>query len=185
MRHYERPLHRDRLFLLVAASSVLVTVVFVALVVLLTGLPDQPLDWLRPAVLGLLVALLSFRLLGMGVTSSRTFQEGLRGTSGEHRGAPGGDAPVPHDFEATGRAAGAVVGQALRATRAARTPSAAPDPGHATEPGSPAETTPTASADNAPATPAATPPRVDATARVAGAMLGRRLAERRRRHEEG
>jgi len=184
LRHYDRPLHRDQLFLLVAGSSLLVTIVFVGIVMLLTGLPADPVDWVRPALLGLLVAVLSFRLLGIGVTTSRKFQEGLRGRSGGPRGAAGPGDPAGHDFEATGRAAGAVVGRALRRTRSADRAvsaagaSAAP-PRRDPEADAPASA-PDAALAATPSRPTGpTRPTVGRAARVAGAMDGRRRADRR------
>ena len=85
LRHYHRPLWRDRLFWLVGAMSVLTTAAVVAVIMVITGVPDSPVSWLRPILLGLAVLLLSFRLLGAGVTTSRHFQRGL----GE------GSAPAP------------------------------------------------------------------------------------------
>jgi outer membrane biosynthesis protein TonB len=92
--------------------SVLVTALFTAVILVITGVPETPLGWARPVLLGVVVLLLSFRLLGAGVTTSRHFQRGL----GE------GSAPRPDDLEAKGRAAGAVVGRALKAARAPATP---------------------------------------------------------------
>ena len=164
---------------------------FVSLVVLLTGLPEDALGWVRPGIVGVLVALLSFRLLGMGVTSSVKFQEGLRGASPGAQPQPGDGAAPSHDYEATGRAAGAAVGKALRATRSSpRTSAPTPAPSAQPSPHPPGDdhdadgepAAPPAATTSGPPAPAG--PTVDRAARVAGAMVGRRLAERRRRDEE-
>jgi hypothetical protein len=202
LRHYDRPLWRDRLFWIVAVPSGLVTALFVGTVLLLAGVPEDPIGWLRPVLLGIVVLVLSFRLLGAGVTTSRRFRTGL----GE------GSTARPGDLESKGRAAGAVVGRALRAgrttagadaepARVAAQPAAPPAPtGAATEPADGHHTAPdsdpgpsitiAADAATSPAAAPEPPPvtiatpstadAVDRAARVAGAMLGRRLAERRR-----
>ena len=109
LRHYRQPVWKDRLFWIVAVPSVLITALVVAVLLLVSGPPDGPLGWLRPVLLGVIVLLLSFRLLGAGVTTSRKFQSGLsEGTTAR-----------PGDLEAKGRAAGAVVGRAVKAAKSA------------------------------------------------------------------
>lgn len=239
LRHYDRPLWRDRMFWVVAVPSVLITAALVGLLLVVGGVPDDAIGWIRPALVGVVVLLLAFRLLGAGVTTTRHFQRGM----GE------GTARRESAMEARGRVAGRAVGSALHRARTTRagspdptaTPTPAPPPAPearpATEPPrpsplveparttdtdvapaptatpappttpAPAPTTaaapdepttappePTASparaGDAGPATPAPaadTPaPKVtaDAAARVAGAMVGRRLAERRRRRDQ-
>jgi hypothetical protein len=181
LRHYSRPFWRDRMFWLVAIPAAMVTAAFVAVIVALTGVPATPIDWLRPGLVGLIVLLMAFRLLGMGVTSTVGFQEGLNR----------GSAPRASGAEAKGRAAGAVVGKALRASRRPAATAAAPAPAPAPDP----SPEPTVTDDPTPQPPRPVPtvpsgpgrPKVspDKAARVAGAMVGRRLAERRRRpHDE-
>lgn len=184
LRHYSHPFWRDRIFWLVAIPSVVVTAAFVGMLMVFTGVPATPLDWLRPGLVGFLVLLLAFRLLGMGVTSTVGFQTGL----------DTGSAPRSGDLEAKGRAAGAVVGRALQATRGPTqaSPAASPTPaGDVAPPGpppardltapDPADATDPATRPTAPERPTVTP---DRAARVAGAMVGRRLAERRRRTDD-
>jgi hypothetical protein len=215
LRHYDRPVWRDRLFWLVAIPSVAATAVFVGLLLVIWGVPSDVVGWLRPVVLGVIVVNLSFTLLGASVTTTRHFQRGL----GQ------GSQPRDGDLEAKGRAAGAVVGKALRSAKAARgatvparsrpsptprpaasasspgpaldpapDPAVEPAPGHAVEPApdrAGAEPDPLGDAPNVPPNRASVtgrterPPRppvtADKAARVAGAMVGRRLAERRRR----
>jgi hypothetical protein len=129
LRHYRRPIWKDRLFWLVGTMSALTTAAFVAVILVITGVPETPLGWARPLLLGAVVLLLSFRLLGAGVTTSRHFQRGL----GE------GSAPRPNDLEAKGRAAGAVVGRAVKAARSPKpattsSPAATPTPTPTTRP---------------------------------------------------
>ena len=115
LRHYHQPVWKDRLFWIVAVPSVVITALVVAVLVLVSGPPDTTIGWARPVLLGLIVLLLSFRLLGAGVTTSRKFQTGLsEGTTSR-----------PGDLEAKGRAAGAVVGRAVKAAKGAP-PSDAP-----------------------------------------------------------
>jgi hypothetical protein len=238
LRHYDRPLWRDRMFWVVAVPSVLATAVLVAGMLLLWGVPESALGWVRIVVVGLIVLNLGFRLLGFSLVTSRHFQRGLGEGSAKREG----------DWEDKGRAAGAMVGKAIRTTRkvsgsagltgsrpapsddepatpanptaetAARPPlsdnprapatvpadeqvSAASDlPGTPTsavgdEPAGGAGTAATGEEDAQPATPTTPPPArsadsqaepstketVDKAARVVGGMVGRRLAERRRK----
>jgi|GEM_PF-716067 len=162
LRHYHRPIWRDRLFWLVAIPSVLATALAVGALLGVAGEPDSPVGWIRPVLLGVIVLMLSFRMLGAGVTTSRHFQRGL----GE------GSAPRPNDLEAKGRAAGAVVGRAVRAARRPIAATSKPGPEPAgpepkSEPEPAADPTPKITVDNA--------------ARSVGSMVGRRLSERRKR----
>ncbi len=109
LRHYHQPVWKDRLFWIVAVPSAVITALVVAVVVLVSGPPDTAIGWLRPVLVGVIVLLLSFRLLGAGVTTSRKFQTGLSE----------GSTARPGDLEAKGRAAGAVVGRAVKAAKGA------------------------------------------------------------------
>ncbi len=125
-----------------AVPSALITALVVAVLLVVSGTPDTAIGWLRPVLLGVIVLLLSFRLLGAGVTTSRKFQTGLaEGTTAR-----------PGDFEAKGRAAGAVVGRAVKAAKGTP-PSDTPSSRSATpsDPGaeSPAGGSPTTSAARA------------------------------------
>jgi hypothetical protein len=180
MRHYDRPSWRDRMFWVVAVPSVVATAVVVGLLLLLWGVPDAGFAWVRLVVVGLIVLNLSFRVLGFSLVTSRHFQRGL----GE------GSAKRDGDWEDKGRAAGAVVGKAIASTRKATsgtsTPSSRPRQSDKT-PTPTAESTPTPTASPTPTDTSTNTPEsstkeiVDKAARVVGGMVGRRLAERRRK----
>jgi hypothetical protein len=197
LRHYDRPLWRDRMFWVVALPSVLATAVIVGLLLVLWGVPDSALAWVRIVVVGLIVLNLGFRLLGFSLVTTRHFQRGLGEGSAKREG----------DWEDKGRAAGAVVGRAIASTRKVTSGTSAAsesphrsdngptrdavddppqtEPDHATEP-SPSTVTqptpgPTASPSSASAPEPSTKETVDKAARVVGGMVGRRLAERRRK----
>jgi hypothetical protein len=167
LRHYDRPLWRDPMFWVVALPSVVATAVIVPLLLVLWGVPESAFAWVRIVVLGLIVLNLAFRVLGFSLVTTRHFQRGL----GE------GSAKRDGDWEDKGRAAGAVVGKAIASTRKASSGTSA------TSSGPPSSDDPLAT----PSTPAVekaaptTKETVDKAARVAGGMVGRRLAERRRK----
>jgi hypothetical protein len=217
LRHYDRPLWRDRMFWVVALPSVVATAVIVGLLLLLWGVPDSGFAWVRIVVVGLIVLNLAFRVLGFSLVTTRHFQRGLGEGSTKRDG----------DWEDKGRAAGAVVGKAISKTRKATsaTAAAAPRPRASDDrpPATPAiaasaddavdaaasgttgtegptlddrvqpDPAPVAEATSAPSSstssssPGAgtdqpsTKETVDKAARVVGGMVGRRLAERRRK----
>lgn len=150
--------------LLIVAISALVGALAVGLLVMLTGVPTSTGGWVWTAAAFALGFLIARVCLSLGLNTSTALDEGMRQAAQESRG----DA-----YEATGRKAGAVVGKGL--SKVARI--GAPKP-------SPAPTTPTATSDAAGSgagSGASAEVTVDRAARVLGSMVGRRVAERRRR----
>jgi hypothetical protein len=172
LRHYDRPLWRDRMFWVVALPSVLATAVIVGVLLVVWGVPESALGWVRLVVVGLLVVNLGFRLLGFSLVTTRHFQRGV----GE------GSAKRDGDWEDKGRAAGAVVGKAIASTRKATsgTSNASGSPPPSDKPPA-APSTPAPSTTSASTPEPSTKETVDKAARVVGGMVGKRLAERRRK----
>ncbi|MBU6329413.1 MAG: hypothetical protein KGR18_05610 [Acidobacteria bacterium] len=157
--------------LLIVAISALVGALAVGLLVMLTGVPTSTGGWVWTAAAFALGFLIARVCLSLGLNTSTALDEGMRQAAQESRG----DA-----YEATGRKAGAVVGKGL--SKVARIGAPKPSPAR------PAPTTPAASGDAAGAgegsgagSGASAEVTVDRAARVLGSMVGRRVAERRRR----
>lgn len=185
---------RDVHLWLVLVPSLVVGALVGGLVVLVAGVPSSTAGWVGVGLVAAIVVLVAFVTLAMGVNTARAFSRGAA-ESDERRG---------RSYEATGRAAGAMVGRGLRGLRRGgrRNPTRPPaiDVASSERPSAPpsAEPDPPSTAPSRPAadpsaapTPKATTPSdrdderppvtVDAAARSIGSMVGRRLAERRRR----
>ena len=180
---------RDVHLWLVLVPSLVAGALVAGIVMLVTGVPSSVAGWIAVGAVGVVVVLVAFVTLAMGVNSARAFA----------RGAAESDERRAQSFEASGRAAGAMVGRGLRGLRrgSRRPPTArpaidvasteqpappAPDAGAASPPSGgaapPAPHPGSASAERGEEPPAVT---VDAAARSIGSMVGRRLADRRRR----
>jgi hypothetical protein len=161
--------------LLIAVLSVVVGALAVAILFLLTGVPNTAIGWGWAAFIFAIGFAVGRVCLSLGLNTSAAFERGAREAAVEGRG---------ESFEATGRRAGAVVGKGLNKVARIGAPKAPSTPSPTTPP-TPADTASGAPgpaespiADPKPARPDVT---VDKAARVIGSMVGRRNAERRNR----
>ena len=142
--------------LLIAALSIVVGVLAVALLFMLAGIPESVYGWMWGALIFVIGFAIARVCLSLGLNTSAAFEKGAREAAVEGRG---------DSLEATGRRAGAVVGKGLN--KVARIGAPKPPVGSKAP-----------SSDTSAAKPEVT---VDKAARVIGSMVGRRNAERRNR----
>jgi hypothetical protein len=188
---FRRPFLTDPIFWIAAGIAVAIGVVVSGALIAFGGrMPDSVLSWGVAALFFVIAGWLSFKLLAMGLNTSRAIEEA----------EPANEARA-QKLEGTGRAAGATLGKGAArlvkgrskgtAKPAAQTPPAAPTPSPtvATPPPAPAPApTPTPAPRPAPAAAPAPGPTadekpdvtVDKAARVLGSMVGRRLADRKK-----
>jgi hypothetical protein len=185
---FRRPFLTDPVFWIAAALAVTIGLVISAALVALGGrVPDSPLSWGVAILIFVVAGWLSFKLLAMGLNTSRALEEAE--VANPTRAA---------SLESTGRSAGALAGRGAAslmkrgkkkgaataappvASPAPPTPTPAPTPAPAPAPApTPAATTPPAT-QPAPAPAADDDVTVDKAARVLGSMVGKRLAARRK-----
>jgi len=169
---FRRPFLTDPVFWIAAGLSLAIGLLISGALVALGGrVPDSPLSWGVAALIFVIAGWLSFKLLAMGLNTSRALEEVEE--ANPTRAA---------SLESKGRSAGALAGRGAasvmrwgKKTGTASTPpaaSAASAPGPASAPTNPAAAQP------APA--AAGDVTVDKAARVLGSMVGKRLAARRK-----
>jgi hypothetical protein len=162
---FRRPIVTDLVFWLAAGFAVVAGLVIGGAVLLVTGAPESALGWLWPAGAFAMFGWMSFKLLAMGINTSRALEP----------------SPEPKDqarvqsMEAGGRVAGAVLGKGVRKVVGGRGASRA-GPGRA--PAAPSSPSPTSSSAAAAANEPAPQITVDKAARVLGSMVGRRLGPR-------
>lgn len=169
---FRRPFVTDPVFWIAAVLSLLIGALVGGGLYVLTGAQTTALGLGVPIVAGVVALWLSFKLLAMGMNTSRALEE-----------AQVADEPRAQALEDKGRAAGAAVGRGAAAlvNRGKPKPSTPP-------PASPAPSSPSAPPSGS--APPSTPPApasadgdgvtVDKAARVLGSMVGRRLGERRK-----
>jgi hypothetical protein len=164
----------DPVFWLATAFALLAGTVVGGGLLLAMGVPDGALAWIWPIGAFLLVGWLAFKLLAMGINTSRALEPGADPTS-EARA---------QSLEAGGRAAGAVLGKgAAKLVRRTPQPSSDAAPAPPTAAASPAAEVERPHPDAPAGTPTTAPApdvTVDKAARVLGSMVGRRLADRKR-----
>jgi hypothetical protein len=180
---FRRPFITDPVFWIAAAMATAIGVLVSGTLIAFGGrMPDSVLSWGVAALFFVIAGWLSFKLLAMGLNTSKALEE-----------AQVADPKRAASLENKGRSAGAVAGRGAAAlmrrgrkrstgTSSGTTdatpepaPRATPTPAPAPDPGVPTATPTAASATEA--TPEVT---VDKAARVFGSMVGRRLAERRK-----
>ena len=176
---FRRPFVTDPVFWIAALLAVAIGVAISAALMALGGsVPDSVLAWSVATLIFVIAGWLSFKLLAMGLNTSRALEEAA--VADEARAA---------SMENKGRSAGAVAGRgaaALMKRGRKRTASAATTPAGATTaaPTSAPAAAPTPQPAPAPAAEAAPPVvTIDKAARVLGSMVGRRLADRRKDDE--
>ncbi len=158
------------MFWIVLVLALAVGAVVAGALLVLVGTPANAIGWVWTGGAFIFGAFIGFVVLSMGLNISRAMEHG---SAEADRGR--GDS-----LEATGRAAGAVVGKGLSAvTRSSRKKGEKPT---GNVPAGPASGPPSAPAGSS-TTPAEPKPEVtvDKAARVLGSMVGRRVAERRSR----
>jgi cytoskeletal protein RodZ len=173
---FRRPFLTDPVFWIAAGMSIAIGVLVSSVLVALGGrFPDSLLSWGVAILFFVIAGWLSFKLLAMGLNTSRALEESQ--PSDERRAA---------SLENKGRSAGAVAGKGAAALMKRGKKSAAPstDVRSGSPAPEPSPTSPATEATSAAATPAAdgsgTDVTVDKAARVLGSMVGRRLADRRK-----
>jgi hypothetical protein len=166
---FRRPVLGDPVFWLTLGFSLLAGLVVGGALLAVLGIPDTAIVWLWPIIGFALTGWLAFKLLAMGINTSRALEQA----------SPPADDGRARTMEAGGRAAGAALGKGARTLLGRRG-------------SSPSSSTPTSSSTPAPpgATPADPEPAagpapssdvtVDRAARVLGSMVGRRLGERKK-----
>ena len=167
---FRRPFLTDPVFWIATGLSLAIGLLISGALVALGGrVPDSPLSWGVAALIFVIAGWLSFKLLAMGLNTSRALEEVEE--ANPTRAA---------SLESKGRSAGALAGRGAasvmrwgKKTGTASTPPAAPPSG----PGPASAPTAAAAAQPAPATDDVT---VDKAARVLGSMVGKRLAARRK-----
>jgi len=167
---FRRPFLTDPVFWIAAGLSLAIGLLISGALVALGGrVPDSPLSWGVAALIFVIAGWLSFKLLAMGLNTSRALEEVEE--ANPTRAA---------SLESKGRSAGALAGRGAASVMrwgkkpgTASTPPAAPPSG----PGPASAPTAAAAAQPAPATDDVT---VDKAARVLGSMVGKRLAARRK-----
>lgn len=180
---FRRPFITDPIFWIAAGMSIAIGVVVSAVLIAFGGrMPDSVLSWGVAALFFVIAGWLSFKLLAMGLNTSKAIEES----------EPANEARA-QKLEGTGRMAGATLGKgaarlvkgrskgsskpAPDAPPAAAPAAPAPAPAAATPPPAPAP----APAPTAAPTPDAKPDvTVDKAARVLGSMVGKRLADRKK-----
>jgi hypothetical protein len=164
----------DPVFWLAAAFALLAGAVVGGGLLLAMGVPDRALPWIWPVGAFVLVGWLAFKLLAMGINTSRALESGAD---------PSSEARA-QTLEAGGRAAGAVLGKGaakLVRRKPQRLSGAEPAPPAAAATPAPGVTRPRPDGSAGPSTAPTTPDvTVDKAARVLGSMVGRRLADRKR-----
>ncbi len=180
---FRRPFLTDPVFWIAAVLAIAIGLVISAALVAMGGrVPDSPVGWGVAVVIFVVAGWLSFKLLAMGLNTSRALED-----------AEPANPTRAASLESTGRSAGAIAGKGAaslmkrgRKKGAASTPPASAAPAPAPSPA------PTPAPAPAPApSPAAAPTTdgadddvtVDKAARVLGSMVGKRLAARRKDDE--
>jgi hypothetical protein len=178
---FRRPFLTDPVFWIAAGLAIAIGLVISAALVALGGrVPDSPLSWGVAILIFAVAGWLSFKLLAMGLNTSRALEEAE--VANPKRAA---------SLESTGRSAGALAGKgaaSLMKRGKKKTPTSTPPAAAAPTPApapAPAAATAPAPAPAPAAAPAATPATdddvtVDKAARVLGSMVGKRLAARRK-----
>lgn len=162
LRAYGRPFVADRTFWLALGVAVVVGLLAVLALLMVLALPRTDGGWAWTVVLGLLSTWIAFVVLSIGLASAR----------GAAAGAAEAESTRADRYERHGRRAGRAVGTGLAAMTGRR-----PRRDDGRDPSPP---------DPAPPTDTATRRRtdVDRGANSLGRMVGRRLAEHRRRMED-
>jgi len=183
---FRRPFITDPVFWIAAGISIVIGLAVSGALVAFGGrMPDSALSWGVAVLFFAVAGWLSFKLLAMGLNTSRAIEE-----------ADVADERRAQKLESTGRTAGAVLGKGasrLARGRSAKAPAAAPPAGAAPTPAPAPAPAPTSTPSAPRAAAAAAPPSapasagaeggdvtVDKAARVLGSMVGRRLAERKK-----
>jgi hypothetical protein len=161
---FRRPFFTYLVFWIAAGLSIAIALVISAVLVALGGrVPDSLLGWGVAVFIFVIAGWLSFKLLAMGLNTSRALEE--THVADEKRAA---------SLESKGRTAGALAGRGAASlmTRGKKKPAAA----------APAAPPPPTAAAPAPAAAEEARPdlTVDKAARVLGSMVGRRLTDRRK-----
>jgi pyruvate/2-oxoglutarate dehydrogenase complex dihydrolipoamide acyltransferase (E2) component len=172
---FRRPFVTDPVFWIAALLAVAIGVAISAVLVALGGsVPDSVLAWSVATLIFVIAGWLSFKLLAMGLNTSRALEEAA--VADETRAA---------SMENKGRSAGAVAGRGAAALMKRGRKRSSSTAGAAKASSTPAPAAdPTPQPAPAPTAEAAPPDvTVDKAARVLGSMVGRRLAERRKDDE--
>jgi pyruvate/2-oxoglutarate dehydrogenase complex dihydrolipoamide acyltransferase (E2) component len=170
---FRRPFLTDPIFWIAAGIAVLIGVAVSGALIAFGGrMPDSVLSWGVAALFFVIAGWLSFKLLAMGLNTSRALEE-----------AEPANETRAQKLEGTGRVAGATLGKGaarLVKGRSKGTPKAAP--AAAAPAPAPASATSTPPPAPAPAPAAEEKPdvTVDKAARVLGSMVGKRLADRKK-----
>ena len=180
---FRRPFLTDPIFWIAAGIAIVIGVVVSGALIAFGGrMPDSVLSWGVAVLFFVIAGWLSFKLLAMGLNTSRALEE-----------AEPANESRAQKLEGTGRAAGATLGKgaarlvkgrskdtskpAADAAPPATTPAPAPAPAPAASNPPP---TPTPAPAPAPAAEEKPEVTVDKAARVLGSMVGKRLADRKK-----
>jgi hypothetical protein len=166
---FRRPVLGDPVFWLTFGLALVAGLVVGGGLMVVMGIPDTAVVWLWPIIGAVLAGWLAFKLLAMGINTSRALEQGAApADEGRARG-----------MEAGGRAAGAALGKGARTLLGGRrSPAPSATRAEAVPPSaSAAPTTPTSGGEPSP--PSRPEVTVDKAARVLGSMVGRRLGGRK------
>jgi MFS family permease len=168
---FRRPFLTDPIFWIAAGIAIVIGVVVSGALIAFGGrMPDSVLSWGVAVLFFVIAGWLSFKLLAMGLNTSRALEE-----------AEPANESRAQKLEGTGRAAGATLGKGaarLVKGRSKGTPKAPADPAPTAAP-APAPS-PTPAPAPAPAAEEKPEVTVDKAARVLGSMVGKRLADRKK-----